>query len=424
MAAARKVSAAAITTRSPRSRARRASLAMEVVLPTPLTPTTRVTRVPGTRSAGRGASSSSRAISSTSISRRRSGIGSLVVLDVAADALDQLERSLHPDVGADQRLFEVVEGGGVEGGAPLDGGFDPLQQLGVGHQQAALELRPEALARLVVAEAPLGSQLEEVVGVGLGGHRSHDSREPQRRPDLAKCGIITFVLLNRDFAVLWEWMDDRAGERSRRPGRPSRPGDARAGGNDSVDRAIHRFQQGLRRDEAFRFLYETYFQAIQRFFARKGLTPDDCLDLTQETFVGIYKGLDGYEDRQRFAAWLYRVATTTYLKWRRSAATAKRAAVEVSRNGMENPEAIAAEPERQLDTLLDDERRGALHAAVADLPEQMRQCLTLRLYHQLAYQEIAVVMKLSIETVKAHLFRARKKLQQKLSRFALGDVEV
>jgi RNA polymerase sigma-70 factor, ECF subfamily len=204
---------------------------------------------------------------------------------------------------------------------------------------------------------------------------------------------------------------------------PHRPDAARPGDEDPVDRAVRRFQQGSGREEAFRFLYETYFQAMQRFFARKGLTPDDCLDLTQETFVGIYKGLNGYEDRQRFAAWLYRVATTTHLKWRRSAATAKRAAVEVSRNGMENPEAIAAEPGRQLDTLLDDERRRALQAAVAELPEQMRQCLTLRLYHQLAYQEIAVVMKLSIETVKAHLFRARKKLEEKLAGFALGDVE-
>jgi RNA polymerase sigma-70 factor, ECF subfamily len=205
---------------------------------------------------------------------------------------------------------------------------------------------------------------------------------------------------------------------------PQRPGEARSGDEDPVDRAIRRFQQGSGRDDAFRLLYETYFHAIQRFFARKGLTPDDCLDLTQETFVGIYKGLDGYEDRQRFAAWLYRVATTTYLKWRRSAATTKRAAVEVSRDAMENPDAIAAEPGRQLDSLLDDERRRALSAAVAELPEQMRQCLTLRLYHQLAYQEIAVVMKLSVETVKAHLFRARKKLQEKLAGFALGDVEV
>jgi RNA polymerase sigma-70 factor, ECF subfamily len=194
-------------------------------------------------------------------------------------------------------------------------------------------------------------------------------------------------------------------------------------GIGTVERAILRFQDGSDRQGAFRFLYETYFRAIERFFARKGLPPEDCLDLTQETFLGIYKGLDGYEHRQQFAAWLYRVAMTTYLKRRRAATTAKRAAVEVSRDGMENPEESLAVPGRQLDGLLDQERLGALRTAVAELPDQMRECLTLRLYHQLSYSEIAVAKKISIETVKAHLFRARKKLQEKLADFALGDLE-
>jgi RNA polymerase sigma-70 factor (ECF subfamily) len=193
--------------------------------------------------------------------------------------------------------------------------------------------------------------------------------------------------------------------------------------SDLVDQAIRRFQGGSDRTGSFRFLYETYFRAIERFFARKGLPPEDCLDLTQETFLGIYKGLDGYEHRQQFAAWLYRAATTVYLKRLRTAATAKRAAVEVSRDGMEHPESTLAVPGPQLDGLLDAERWRALKAAVAELPEQMRDCLTLRLYHQLSYGEIATVKKISIETVKAHLFRARKKLQEKLADFAPGDLE-
>ena len=204
---------------------------------------------------------------------------------------------------------------------------------------------------------------------------------------------------------------------------PSAGDSAGSTSSDIVDQAIRRFQEGRDRPAAFRVLYETYFRAIQRFFARKGLAPEDCLDLTQETFLGIYKGLDGYEDRQHFAAWLYRVATTIYLKRLRTAAAAKRAAVEVSRDGMENPEATLAVPGRQLDGLLDEERWRALRAAVAELPEQMRDCLTLRLDHQLSYSEIAVVKKISVETVKAHLFRARKKLQEKLAGFALGDLE-
>jgi len=193
-----------------------------------------------------------------------------------------------------------------------------------------------------------------------------------------------------------------------------------------IAEAIQRCQEGRgeERDQAFRLLYETYFRALQRYFARRGLSPDDGLDLTQETFLGIYKGLETYEHRQRFEAWLFRVAETTHLKWRRRGTTAKRSGVEISRDAMDNPESIASTPGRQLGSLLDRERTKALRAAVDELPEQQRDCLTLRLYHDLAYREIAVVKKISIETVKAHLFRARKRLEERLSGFMFGDSDV
>ncbi len=205
---------------------------------------------------------------------------------------------------------------------------------------------------------------------------------------------------------------------------PSPQAGATEPGEDRIAEAIRRFQGGRDREVAFRLIYETYFPALQRFFSRRGLSADDTLDLTQETFLGIYKGLETYEHRERFAAWLYRVATTTYLKWRRRAATGKRSGVEISRDAMDQPEAIASTPGLQLGTLVAEERSRELRAAVAELPEQMRECLTLRLYHDLAYREIALVKKISVETVKAHLFRARKKLQERLADFVFGDSDV
>ena len=196
----------------------------------------------------------------------------------------------------------------------------------------------------------------------------------------------------------------------------SAPGEPGAG--DALAEAIHRFQQGRDRDAAFRAIHDRFFRPLQRFFARRGASPDDSLDLTQETFLRVYKALEGYEHRERFAAWLFRVATTTHLKWLRRGRAAKRDAVEISHDAdeMEVPVAAAmAVSEKQLDALLEAERRRRLHAEVDRLPEPMRDCLTLRLVHQLSYREIAVVKKLSLEAVKAHLFRARRTLRENLS---------
>ena len=53
----------------------------------------------------------------------------------------------------------------------------------------------------------------------------------------------------------------------------------------------------------------------------------------------------------------------------------------------------------------------------------MRRCTELRIYQDLSYREIAAVMRLSIETVKVHLFQARKKLKKSL-RDAFEDLDL
>ena len=187
-----------------------------------------------------------------------------------------------------------------------------------------------------------------------------------------------------------------------------------------VERAVDAFQTGIDRESSFRILYESYYRPLQRFFARKGLSPEESLDLTQETFFGIYKGLRTYRPEGRFDGWLYRLATTTYLKKLRAAATVKRSGEEVPYEQVQGSRAVGTTG-GQLEGVLDEERRRAIRAAVRELPEQMRRCLILRIYHDLAYREIATIMRLKIDTVKAHLFQARKKLREKLSDLDLEE---
>lgn len=209
----------------------------------------------------------------------------------------------------------------------------------------------------------------------------------------------------------------------REPGAPHQDA-ANATHPDSVSRAVARFQAGTQREESFRWLYQKFFKAVERFFARKGMSPEDCLDLTQETFLGIYNGLDRFRSDSRFETWLYKVATTTYLKRLRTGATAKRSGHNVPLEDAMFDEPNLGAPAGQLEEVLKDERAQVMAKAVERLPGQMRKCLTLRLYHQLAYKEIAEVMKLNIETVKVHLFKARKKLKQELSSYNLEHLDL
>jgi RNA polymerase sigma-70 factor (ECF subfamily) len=147
---------------------------------------------------------------------------------------------------------------------------------------------------------------------------------------------------------------------------------------------------------------------------------EECLDLTQETFLRVYKGLRGYRGDAPFGAWLYRIAGNVL---RRHAARRpgtgsrpRQVPLEEAQQGPSGSEAgagppPAAEPGRALAAMLGSERRRLLRRAVAELPEQRRRCIVLWAYHELTYEQIAVALQLSIGTVKAHLAQARKQLE-------------
>jgi RNA polymerase sigma-70 factor (ECF subfamily) len=197
--------------------------------------------------------------------------------------------------------------------------------------------------------------------------------------------------------------------------------DSQTGIDRAIVRAVEQFQAGIDREQSFRFLVDRFYQPVKGFFARRVFSPDVCLDLTQETFLGLYKGLEGYRAEARFEFWLFRIAKTTHLKWLRTRRRRQEAALEnpsvnhkIATEGVDEPEPVLVEDETQLEEILKRERLELLQAAVLELPDQMRRCMTLRVYQDLSYREIAELMEVSIDTVKAHLFQARKKLREKL----------
>jgi len=188
----------------------------------------------------------------------------------------------------------------------------------------------------------------------------------------------------------------------------------------AVDEILAALQSGSAVEEGFRRLLALYYQPLYQFFSNRGFSHEDCLDLTQETFLGIYTGIGSFRREAGFDTWLFRIATNAYRKRRRWRSAEKRAGEEVPLAGTDEAapgEVVPVSPlPRPADEALSTERSRLLRGAIEKLPDQMRKCLALRVYRDLKYREIGVVMRLSTETVKAHLFQARRRLQE-----ALGD---
>jgi len=177
-----------------------------------------------------------------------------------------------------------------------------------------------------------------------------------------------------------------------------------------------------RQEGIFEILFERYSRRVYLFFQRKRLSAEDCYDLTQETFFSVFKGIGDLRQEETFEGWLFTIAHNVFGSRIEQGEAQKRKAHLVSLDysliGQEDELPLAARTADSLPdpetSVLDNEKLEKLHAALTQLPEQMRRCAQLRFVNDLSYQEIAALLGISIGAVKAHLNHARGKLREQL----------
>lgn len=185
-----------------------------------------------------------------------------------------------------------------------------------------------------------------------------------------------------------------------------------------IIQAVSNFQAGTDRERNFRRIVDCFYPPVQRYFARKTLT-EDALDLTQETFLSLYSALDGFRGEAQFSTWVFTIARNLRTQWfkrqNRINQLTDGPAESISTVTCQDEELVIIDSEpSSLDQFMHKEVLMRLRKAIEELPDKMRECLMLRLYHDLKYQEIADIMNISIQTVKAHLSQAKQKLREKL----------
>jgi len=189
--------------------------------------------------------------------------------------------------------------------------------------------------------------------------------------------------------------------------------------HERIRRSLVAWQAGEDREANFRILVESTYTAVRIYFVKRGFSAEQARDLTQETFFGIYKGLAGFRGEARFDTWLYQIAANTCRKSLRNRQVLKRRLDLEAKSMTDLPDDVGAAEsmgeEAALGDLLRKERSERLRNAIAALPVRMRSCLAMRVYQEHSYLEIAAAMQLSVETVKAHLYQARKRLREELA---------
>lgn len=177
---------------------------------------------------------------------------------------------------------------------------------------------------------------------------------------------------------------------------------------NGFDDLIARAKGGDR--EAFSLIFEHHHRSVYKFIY--GMLGEHSLaeELTQETFLGAYKGIHSLRGEAKLKTWLCGIAKNVVYKFLRS----------------HNKKAIRGEDEVESLNLIDEknpppdkqffskELNRLIRSALEKLDEDKRLVFTLKELQNLSYQEISEITGYSIPKLKTDLHRAKNEMRSAL----------
>ena len=169
---------------------------------------------------------------------------------------------------------------------------------------------------------------------------------------------------------------------------------------------------------AYGLLVVKYQRRIQRLIGRMVRDVDLVEDIAQETFIRAYRALHQFRGDAQFYTWLYRIAVNTAkkflleLKHDPTVSESFLANDDEDETSRKKNEPIADEGPESI--LAAKEIAAVVNAAMDDLPEDLRQAVTLREIEGLSYEEIATAMNCPVGTVRSRIFRAREAISARV----------
>lgn len=161
--------------------------------------------------------------------------------------------------------------------------------------------------------------------------------------------------------------------------------------------------------KAFESLYQEYYGRIYNFLYRMCADASLTEDLTQETFLQAYTSFHRFRGKCEVFTWLAAIAKHTYFKHLKKNRLRLDAAnlelvVDSYCDGTDGPEEYVHK----------EFVKKAVRSVVEGIPKKYRDVVLLRIYAELPFSQIALILKISENSAKVIYFRAKKLLMEVL----------
>ncbi|MFC4097107.1 RNA polymerase sigma factor [Euzebyella saccharophila] len=167
---------------------------------------------------------------------------------------------------------------------------------------------------------------------------------------------------------------------------------------------VHQLQQKESLSEAFEVLVNTYKTQLYWHIRQIVMNHDDADDVLQNTFIKVYRNIDGFKGESKLYSWMYRIATNEALSFLKK--KARRGGLtdgELQEQIVQNLEA---------DVYFEgDEIQLKLQQALATLPEKQKLVFNMKYFQEMKYEEISEILETSVGGLKASYHLAVKKIE-------------
>lgn len=183
-----------------------------------------------------------------------------------------------------------------------------------------------------------------------------------------------------------------------------------------------------REPQAFEELVKRHQRTVYALLYQLAPEWQDTADLAQDVFIRVWRSIGNLRNPGSFRSWLTQIVTNLfYDELRKRPRRVPTISMDEGIDEGDSEEGGGASRDIPDSSMLPDERiltdelAVVIRQAMANLPEQFRTAIVLRELEGLSYEEIAVLTKTEMGTVKSRIARARSKLQEVLTPYLQGQ---
>lgn len=178
------------------------------------------------------------------------------------------------------------------------------------------------------------------------------------------------------------------------------------------DSVIEKAQKGD--EHAVNKLVGLWYKRIYNYCKKYFNDHDLAQEVTQKTFIAMYRNINSLRDPEKFKAWIYRIAANNCHQEERM----KKSQQTVSmNNGTGETESLSnrvtdgSNPYKKMQMT---EMNDILLLAVNSIPPEQRQVLIMKEFEGLKFREIAEILEISENTAKSRLYYGLSSLKKEL----------